>query len=159
LLSPLPTAGASVAATFSDGGAAITVNQYGQGQAIAYGFFPGRQYWQTQDVVDPQRLPLHWSPDKRRLAVAPAALAKTQFPVKVSVDLIEACLLDSAQGIAVVLLNWNDEPFQSVTVTVAGAGHYRNVTSVQSGSRTPTTSGDDLVISVPLEYVDVLLIE
>jgi hypothetical protein len=158
-VSPLPTLGASVAATLPDGCAAITVNSHGQGQAIAYGFFPGRQYWQTQDVVNPRRLPLHWDPDKRRLAVAPAALAKTPFPVKVSVDLIEACRLDSAQGIAVVLLNWNDGPFQSVTVTVAGAGHYQHATSVQHGSLTPTTRGDDLVISVPIEYVDVLLIE
>jgi hypothetical protein len=157
--SPLPTAGASVAATLPDGGAAITVNSYGQGQAIAYGFFPGRQYWQTPDVVNPHRLPLRWSPDKRRLAVAPAALAKTPFPVKVSFDLIEACCLDSDHGIAVVLLNWNDKPFQSVTVTVAGAGHYQKVTSVQHSSLTPTTCGDDLVICVALEYVDVLLIE
>lgn len=155
----LPTIGASVAATFDAGGAAITVNTVGRGQAIAYGFFPGRQYWQTQNSVDVHRLPLGWSAAKRKLAVAPAVLAKTTSPVKVSVEMVEACRLDSAQGIAVVLLNWKDEPFSAVTVTVVGAARYQRAASVQVGSIIPTVSGNDLVISLPLHHVDILLIE
>jgi len=36
--------GARVEATLSSGDAAITLNHYGAGRAIAYGFFPGWQY-------------------------------------------------------------------------------------------------------------------
>jgi hypothetical protein len=86
---PLQLAGATMVAQLTKEhpekpGAGITVNQYGTGRAVAYGFFPGVQYGCSPDRTDPQRLPLRWGKAQRDLAVAPVGknLADTPRPVR-----------------------------------------------------------------------------
>jgi hypothetical protein len=164
---PLEMAGATMSAKFipedPNSPAAITVNQYGNGKAIAYGFFPGVQYTYSPDSTDPQRLPLNWSQKLRLLAVAPAG-DKTREFVQLNHEVVEACRLQSEAGIAVVLLNWTDEPIPDLEVTVTDIGdvHLAAFPMVSSAQGVPVSvvpGTSSVSVTMPLKDVDVLLFE
>jgi hypothetical protein len=153
-------------------GPGITCNQFGKGWAIAYGFFPGVQYGCSPDRTDPQRLPLRWGKEQRDLAVAPAAskqLANTPRSVVLrrggqDAEVVEACRLQSEAGIAVVLLNWTDEPVHDLEVTVTDVGDVRVaafpiVSSAQGVPVSVVPGKSPITIKMPLKDVDVLLFE
>ena len=158
-IKPLETNGAKKLAEFSSGGAAITANQYGKGRAISYGFFPGWQYWLSPDRYNLSRLPLHWGAAQRDLIVAAPRIANTPRAVVVSKEGVEACRLQSDKGIALVLLNWTDEPVSNLTITLPDNLKFSKVTSLQSGAVKSVKQGNSLKMTLPLKYVDVLMIE
>jgi hypothetical protein len=157
-LVPLGTGGASVEATLQDDSAGITLNLYGKGVAIAYGFFPGWQYWESPSQIDLHHLPQRWGELQRQVAVAPVRLANTPKPVTLSQEVVEADRLDSRDGIAIVLLNWTDQPIRSLTITVPNVGAFHRVRSAQGVPVQVKVHGHDLEITLSLDHVDVLLI-
>lgn len=157
-ITPLPLAGASLVARFGAGTAGMTTNTYGQGAAIAYGFYPGLQYWRTPDRSC-HHLPREWGKLERDVAVSPVRQAKTPRPVVASVEGVEVCRLQSDRGIALVLLNWTDEPIPSFTVEISEFGKFNQVTSVRESLVSSTVTGNILSVTLPLNSVDVLLIE
>lgn len=147
---------------------AMTLNRYGQGRAIAYSFFPGWQYWNTplhpaNPLTGPlytNRLPRHWGRIERQLTVIPALLANTPKAVVVSHEVVEVCRLQSALGIALVILNWTDEPIQTLKVEVPNVGSHRTVTSIKGSAVSSQLIGiNTLNIQLPIDTVDVVLIE
>lgn len=157
--SALPVTTAKALVTYKNGDAAITASMFGKGRTIAYGFFPGWQYFVSPDRSDWSRLPLGWDVSLRKLAVAPAVIAKTPRPVLVSREGVEACLLQSEKGLAVVLLNWTDEPIENLSVTIPGGAKWKKVSSIENSAMKTTRENDDLKIAMPLKSVDVLMIE
>jgi hypothetical protein len=151
--------GAGVAARWQDSEPALTLHKHGKGRSVAYGFFPGWQYWRTPDRGDRSHLPRSWDGRTRQLAVAPAALAKVPRPVVLDRPVVEACRLQSDRGIAVVLLNWTDDPIERLTVAIPAPGPFRKVTSIQQGELPGTVEGGALRMRLPLRDADVLLIE
>jgi Ca2+-binding RTX toxin-like protein len=152
----------SVEATLGTGAAGITLNHYGKGTAIAYGFFPGQQFFVSPGLglADPGWLPTEWGQQQRQLAVKPAALANTPRPVVVSQDGVEADLLTSAKGDAIVLLNWTDQPLAQLTVTVPDAAQFTRVRSAQGAAlQTQVNADGSLTITLPLANVDVLTLD
>lgn len=158
-IAPLTPTTASVQVKLKEGGAAVTTNQFGRGRALAYAFFPGWQYWVSPDRTDKTRLPLGWSADARRMAVAPAEIAKTPRVVTTDVPGVEACRVESEKGIAIVLLNWTDQPISNLTVTVPRNGEFRKVSSIEGSALKTAASGNGLTISLSLKNVDVLMVE
>ena len=148
-------------------GPGITCNQFGKGRAIAFGFFPGVQYDCSPDRTDPQRLPLRWGKKQRDLAIAPAAskqLANTPRPVDLrrsgqDAEVVEACKLQSDEGIAVVLLNWTDEPIHDLEVTVPDVGRFTKVSSAQGVPVSVAHGTSSVTVTMALKDVDVLLFE
>jgi hypothetical protein len=147
---------------------AITLNSYGQGRAIAYSFFPGWQYWNTplhpanppEGPIYTDRLPRQWGRTERQLAVLPALLANAPKAVVVSHEVVEVCRLESEQGIALVILNWTDEPIQTLSIEVPKAQRYTKVSSAKGNRISSQLIGQDtLRIQLPIEDVDVVLIE
>ncbi|MGB8701985.1 MAG: hypothetical protein WCD18_21425, partial [Thermosynechococcaceae cyanobacterium] len=147
---------------------ALTLNAYGNGRAIAYSFFPGWQYWNTplhpikSDIspVYTDRLPRQWGQTERQLVALPALLAKTPKPVEVSHELVEVCRLESEQGIALVILNWTDEPIQTLSIEVPKVGEHQKVSSAQGREISSHLIGaDTLGIELSIDHVDVVLIE
>lgn len=149
---------------------AITVRQHGRGLAYAYAFFPGWQYWCTATHplhllpnilrAHTDRLPHNWSEPDRLLATLPARLANTPRSVVTSHAAVEARRLQSAQGIAIVLLNWTGAPIESLRVTVPAIGEFRRITSVKRGPLSNTsTNKASASVSLPLDDVDVLMLE
>ena len=146
----------------------MTLNRYGQGRAIAYSFFPGWQYWNTplhpanppSGPIYTDRLPRQWGQVERQLTVIPALLAHTSKPVVVSHEVVEVCRLQSDQGIALVILNWTDEPIQTLTLEVPGVGRHTKVTSVQGSTlSSQPIEPNTLRIQLSIQAVDVVLIE
>lgn len=155
----LQPAGATTLAPLGSGGPGITSRTHGKGRALAYAFFPGRQYFITPDRSDKKRLPQGWGEAQRKVAVEPARLAKTPRPVVVGTAGVEACLLESPQGMAVVLLNWTDEPIDNLAVNVADVKAFRKVSSVEQGALRGTFTEGRMKLTLPLRHTDVLLIE
>lgn len=161
-LMPLEISGAQlakVAGRLADGKPAINVSQHGSGRAIAYAFFPGWQYWRTPDRSDRSRLPLNWSAAARRLAVAPARIAGAPRPVVLDHEVVEACRLQSDKGIAIVLLNWTDEPIERLTVNIPNVGAFDRVSSIERGALPATGRNGGLTVTLPLGNTDVLFVE
>jgi hypothetical protein len=72
---------------------------------------------------------------------------------------VEACRLESDKGIAVVLLNWTDEPIDDLTVEVPGVKAFRKVTSIEQGEVRGAVAEGTMRLALPLKHVDILLIE
>jgi hypothetical protein len=140
-------------------GPSITVNALGKGCAVAYGFFLGTQYSYSPDRTDPQRLPLRWGKAQRDLVAAPVRHANTSRLVLLSNEVVEACRLQSENGIAVVLLNWTDEPISNLGVTLADPGNFKRVSSAQGVTLTSSITARGLHVQMPLKDVDVVIVE
>jgi hypothetical protein len=157
--------GASIEGTLKSGAAGLTLNHYGTGIAIAYGFFPGWQYWlspsleSNSTVTALPRLPQDWGQEQRQLADAPAVLANTPRPVTVSQPVVEADRLQSDKGIAITLLNWSGQPISSLTVTIPNAGNFTIVCTAQGVPVQTQVNGTTLQVTLPLDHVDVLMLQ
>jgi len=172
-------------ATFSDGSQAITINRYGKGYGIAYAFFPGFHYtrsanWDTgQADGEPSKgtaLPYRWGKLQRDIITAPAKIANTPRPITLTqngkiLEVVEACLLESDKGIAIVLLNWSDTPahvpIKNLTITLNNSATDVPIGSLISSAQgnivTPkltTTAQPPFTITLSqLDYVDVIMID
>lgn len=158
-LTKLQPTTATTLAKVASGEAVITSHVYGKGRALAYSFFPGVQYWLTAERGSLKNLPRNWGATQRAVVVEAARLAKTPRPVEVGTPGVEACLLRSEKGIAVVLLNWTDEPIENLTVSLADVGKHRKVSSVAGGVLKGSVTRNSMKISLPLNNVDVLMVE
>jgi hypothetical protein len=68
--------------------------------------------------------------------------------------------LQSGRGIAVVLANWTSAPVETLKVTVHRIGAFRRIRSARYGPLPNLLSdGDDAVVRLPLEAVDILVLE
>jgi hypothetical protein len=152
-----PTTGKALA-RFADGNAAVVEAALGQGRVLSYGFWPGVTYWLSPDRRDPRRLPQGWPRAVRKLATAPVRLAGLAPTVEVSVEGVEAALLQSAEGTAVVLLNWTGEPLAEVLVKIPHAGQAKSVRSANRAALRSTARDGIVEVRLPLRAVDVVLI-
>ncbi len=156
-LDPVP--GTEVLARGRDGGAVWTRRSVGRGHAMAFGFFPGWQYWLSPDRGDGSRLPLEWSDTWRRVIAEAPRAANTGRPAAASIPGVETCVLDSPKGRAIVLLNWTDVLQPEVKVRVTGAATGFAAPTSTSGTAVKSRAiGTDLEISLSLRNVDVLLL-
>ena len=153
----LVTSGISVA-HFAPGGSALVTHSHGRGQAISNGFWPGQDYYNSPHRTEIGRLPLQWNADLRGLIVAVPVLAHIEKPVELSAEVAEAARLDSPAGIAITLLNWSDEPFGNLDVTIRNPGAVSSVSSVQGGPLHFIRVGRDIRVSMELRDADILLL-
>lgn len=147
-----------VLARFSKtGGPAIIRRAAGKGFAYAYGFPPGRAYWRT-----PKRhragLPRNWSAKARFAAVLPVIRAETPRQVVVSHEGVEACRIESAAGIAIILLNWTDMPTSNLAVTLPDGANHWHVTTASGKSVGLSYGTTGLQMTLDLNHVDILML-
>jgi len=166
----------------------ITLHKYGSGYGIAYAFFPGFHYQQSanwdDNIYEPSQqttLPYGWGKLQCDIIIAPAKIANgtqgTPKPIAITYvtrdgktqdTMVEACLLESEKGIAIVLLNWSGTPGQINNLTMTINNSITNIpvgsriSSAQGNAVTPHTTSRqppfDIILSV-LEYVDVVMVE
>lgn len=153
----VPTSGKALA-SFSDGKAAIVAAICGQGRILSFGYWPGVSYWNSPDRTNLFRLPQGWSDAGREVLTAPARFAKAPKQVEVSVDMVEGVLLESEKGVAVTLLNWTNNPFKEIAVTIPNESKFSKVESVEQGVLTSQSTPQSLVVKMPLKTVDVLML-
>lgn len=165
-VAPLRVAGGTALGEFASPAAeharaAVVEMRVGRGRLLTFGYWPGVTYWLSSDRSRQDRLPSDWSASARRMATLGARVAQAARPVTTSVPGVEACWLESAEGVAIVLLNWTGRPLEKlrVDVRVEGAA-FRKVASAELGElRVDRGEGGSLTTTLPLETVDVLLLD
>lgn len=153
----------------------ITVKRYsGGGQAIAYAFYPGLQFWQSQfwegPVYDnPYEFP-RFESEQRTIALLPIMYTDTQnklkqiklFDTNGEVFGVERCLLRTpSNDMAIILLNWTNDNNPSLTLNIDGVGPFSSITSVKRGSVTlnSPTNSSNISITLPLSDVDIVMMK
>ena len=163
---------AKVLGTFSDGKPALVEKRHGKGRAVLFGFLPGLAYVKSG-------LPLR-PPDRGATADAFAHFLPTQMhvklrhalvdaflpegfvrPVECSESLVETTCIDTASPprLAVPLMNYTGKPIADLTVRVNGLSGARTVRSVERGALRPRFAGGAMILTIPLDVADMLLID
>ncbi|MGO9062622.1 MAG: beta-galactosidase trimerization domain-containing protein [Candidatus Binataceae bacterium] len=151
--STIAAAGANVAARFEDGTPAVTERDVQKGHVVYFNWFPGLSY-----VYSKSGFPGGFPAAVRRQITEPIALAKVKTPSNVNMPMVEAPVLLSDKGAAVVLLNWRDQPIQRLTVSLHVPFVAREVRSVTRGPIMFQHNGSVITCTLPLDAADVLTI-
>jgi hypothetical protein len=134
------------------------------GVAYAYAFFPGLQHWLALEGRSVAALPETTSPAPRVWASLPAQDAERRKPsdafrhARTSVPGVEAAVVRSTKGVAIVLFNWTGRPLPqgSVDVTLLGHDTFALAFHGDLSALTPRRTADGTTVTVPLETVDVV---
>jgi len=149
---------AQVLAKFDDGLPALTLNRYRKGRAYHFAFLPGISYFRSAGEAK-DRLPAGFSDVLRGYITMPVRDTELQGrPILVNPPLIEAPTLLSREGMAVTLLNWRGEPVPLVELQIPWEGHLPRASSVLRGPIQPERNGDRLIVKLPLDAADVVLL-
>jgi hypothetical protein len=171
------TTGVDVA-TFRDNSPAVVMKDHGErGMAFLFGFLPGQAYLKSGLPLKPvdrgaspdsfaHFLPTGMSEGVRTLITTGIFPRGTALrPVAVSAPLVETTVIDTpakdGQGakMAVTLVNWTPTPQKAVTVTVRGLSRAAAVRSVERGALKFEVRDGNLVVELPLDAADMLLID
>lgn len=157
---------AKVLAKFETGEPAAVDFPAGQGRVILSACLPGLSYarkarmaWDLQPEEERiDQIPPFWPDAERELLAYPARAGKARLDVVLSTPVVEATRLESAIGIVVPLINWTLKSIQNLTVRIPEVGKMSSVESLRHGKLTPRREGNDLVVSLPLNERDMLLL-
>ena len=172
-ITPLKVDRARALLTLPDESACLTETPLGKGRLLALGFWPGVTYWLSPDRTDHSRLPSNWATSVRQVIASCAAPSSSPLlksrdgiatysslrPVLVSAAGVEACLLKSEAGTAITLLNWTGRPIPVIKVTVPGVNSKPHLTSIEHGPLPSSLTTAGLELTLPLESVDIILLE
>jgi hypothetical protein len=163
---------------FKDGSAAVVLKRHDSGRAVLFGFLPGQAYVKSGVTVRPvdrgaspdsyaHTLPTAMSHNLRaRLVDDFLGRAGPDIrPVICSNTLVETTCIDTPPlngnpaRLAVPLINWSGFPDTGLTVTIRGVDKATKVRSVEKGELKFTLDKGNLVVQLPLDAADMLLID
>jgi hypothetical protein len=164
----LVPAEAKVLGTWSDGSAAVTLNTLGKGKVFTVGTLAGNTYMKTSLKQSPWARggkhtvynPTTWDPAATRLVRLGLDAAHVEPPVTTSAPLVEANVIDHAQGAVVSLVNWTDAPIKGVKVSLKLPWPPKAGRSVQD--QKPVTidyAGGTASFTTDLEYGNYIILE
>ena len=169
---PLTATDGTVVGQYRDGAAAVVSKAHGKGRAILFGFLPGQAYLKSGLPVRPvdrgasadsfaHFLPTDMSQPLRDRLTDDflGAYARDAKPVVTTDGLVETTCIDTPAKLAVPLINWRGADLASLTVTIRGVDKISKVRSVERGELKYTITNGDLVIELPLQAADMLLID
>jgi hypothetical protein len=119
--------GAEPLAAFSDGSPAVSKRIVGKGQAIYCGFLPSLSYFKP---AIPRRPVDRTSAEDSLAHLIPANFDASAYqliglptegvtrPIECSEPRVEASVIESPQGLAIVLVNWSGKPVKGLAVTL-----------------------------------------
>jgi hypothetical protein len=144
------------------------------GRILSFGFWPGITYWSSPDVpLDTGAMkhaptfgrPQGWYATARAVAALPALLAKAGKHVELTVEGIEALLLEAPGAVMVTVLPWIVPLAQNLPITINKAqaipvGTPLHAISVNLGALTATLSSKGAIeVSLPrIDTVDVIVV-
>jgi hypothetical protein len=157
------TGSGTVLATFSSGGAAAMEILNGSGRVIALGFDPGTTYLNVGKVSGgpfPGQFITAFQTGMRSILLGFATDLGLDSARPISADnpLVEVSRLDHATGGAAVLLNYNNNPVQSLQVRIPGVhGWIQSQAQQTTLSITPDQIDPTVgVVELDLDDIDVL---
>lgn len=172
----LTNAGATALYSLTSGELMMTQNKYVKGNAFCLAFLPGVEYLNARYAIrNPDvfatihniALMDKWRDDYRQLAMLPITTLASQVVnmadwklVDINQKMVEAVVMQSSLGIAIVLFNWSNDIVTDLLITLQVSDSYSIVNSAQgsaiknlviSETRVQFTLGS-------LQYVDVIMI-
>jgi len=130
----------------------------GKGRVCRYEALPGKAFFQAIRAANPSGPVVNFPAAERRSIVLPCRQAGVARPVELSVPGLEADLLVSERGAALVLVNMTRRPIADLQVRVS-LGGVRAVRSVEHGRLPHTVEGEAARFSLPLGLTDIVLLE
>jgi hypothetical protein len=172
---PLAATDGTAIGKFKDGSPAVVSRAHGMGRAVLFGFLPAQAYLKSGLPARPvdrgasrdsyaHYLPTGMSPFLR-LRLVDDFVARDARPVVCSAGLVEASCIDTPPlggkpaRLAVPLVNWSGHPVDKMTVTVRNVDKVSAVRSVERGELKYTLAKGNLVVDLPLDVADMLLID
>jgi hypothetical protein len=175
---PLKATDGTVIGKFKDGSPAVVLKRHGAGRAILFGFLPGQAYLKSGLPVRPvdrgasAESFAHYLPTSMSLTLMARLTddflgrnALAAKPVVTTDGLVETTRIDTpAKGgqpakLAVPLINWSGAELTSLTVTIRGVDKVSKVRSVERGELKYTQTKGNLIVELPLNVADMLLID
>ena len=143
---------------FADGGVAAATVPHGAGKVVAVGFLPGLAY--SPFKAGQTTLDEVWDANLRAVFAEPLKLAGLVPLVQSSVPVVEANLLTGPEGSAIVLANYTHRPLERLSLRLArGPGHpVTRAESAEGAAVTLRRDGDELVLELPLDVADIVLL-
>jgi len=148
---------AQVAAKFSDGSPAICINPVKKGKVVYYAFMPGMNYFNRIGAANPKGLVSNFPEDARTLITLPCKIASVERAVELSSRPMEANLLVSEKGAALVIVNVTRTPIDKLNVSVKMSG-IKSVTSVEKGNIAFTETNGRINFSLPMGLTDIIML-
>lgn len=164
---------ARVAGTFRDGAPAVLEKAHGQGRAVLFAFLPGQEYLRSALPLRPvdrqgndqgynHFIPTAMNTALRRALVDDLLPSDFVKPVLCSETLVETTCIDTARParrLAVPLVNYSAGPVASLEVAISGIDAIRAVRSVERKNVTHRIDNNRLIVQLPLDVADMLLID
>ena len=161
---------------FKDGSPALVVKKHGKGQTYLFGFLPGQAYLKSAlPTLPPDRgstdaafahfLPTSMDPKLRGRFVDQMLSADFSKPVACSEPLVESTCIDTPAKdgkparLAVPLINMTGKPIAKLTVKIRDVAKGAKVKSVERGELPSKFENDALIVELPLDIADMLLID
>lgn len=158
---------------YKNGKPSIVEKKHGKGKAVLFGFLPGQAYLKSglplrpvdrgsTDSAFTHFLPTDMDVNLRHALVDDFLPADFIKPVVCSETLVESACIDTSKPkkrLAVPLMNYTGEPIEKLTVTVNGVGKAKSVRSVEQGSLKPEFKNGAMMVTIPLNVADMLLID
>jgi hypothetical protein len=162
-----------VVGVFNDGNPAVIEKTHGKGKAVLFGFLPGQDYLRkalplrpvdrgSGDASFTHFLPTAMDPVLRRALTADFLPADFVRPVVCSETLVESTCIDTvkpAKRLAVSLINYSGAAVPQLTVTIAGVKKVSQIRSVELPRVDSKIENGNLVVTLPLDVADMLLID
>jgi hypothetical protein len=144
-------------ARFDNGRPAAAVVSYGKGTVTAVGFLPGLAYSpfrQNQTTLDEV-----WPDAPRKVILRGIAGRLDEFcAVAVSQPVVEANLLRSSKGSALVLVNYTYRPIERLTLRLRSIPPFRAALSTEGERVEVQRDGDVVRLTLPLKWTDIVLL-
>lgn len=168
----LVPADGQVVGTYQGGAPAVVQKSHGKGRAILFGFFPGMAYVRSglplrpvdRGAVDSAYshfVPTEMDVSLRQRLVSDLLPGGFVRPIDCSVTLVETTCIDTpaSKRLAVPLLNYSGKAIENLTVTIAALPDVRSVRSVERGVLKHERRDGGIVVTLPLDVADMLLID
>ncbi len=124
--------GGKMLGQFSDGSAAIVMNELGRGKVVYYSFLPGHNFKAFVNILN-ENVVSNFSADARFVATLPCRITNVKRDVEINGGgTYEANLLVSPQGKVLILVNLERNAIERIDLKVAASG-VKNVESVENG--------------------------
>lgn len=102
--------------------------------------------------------PWEFPADIRRAIVAPAIEAGIDLPIRCSVPVVDAVLMQAPEAAVIPLSNWSLQPLSDLQLTVRTAREVQRVVSVRHGELPWVRDGKAVRFSLPLQETDFVIL-
>jgi len=153
---------------FASGGPAIARRKVGEGGVTYAGFFVGTAYVKPalpkrpadrahNDDAFVHFIPTEFDKQAKEIILKPVKDAKVYRPIETK-DLVEVSWVEAPAGVAVTVINYTDGPIDKLKVRVKNPGKVNEVELATEQEVKWDRDGDDIVVTLPLEVADVIML-